>query len=133
MTRSLTHGDVRFEEVQHNKTNINPKSNNLGYRSMVNMNKEFNQSTDSLVRTTHARLSRLSENSKFGGRSQSLMEIGSVTPKRTLSSDRQTASTHTRSQSSSGLETSEIPIGKLFLDYSCVSNNPTGPYKRTGY
>ena len=102
-------------QVNSNKSSINPgKSNNLGYRSMVNMNKEFNQSTDSLVRTTHARLSRLSSenNSKFGGRSQSLMEIGSALPKRTLSSDRgpTTSSSHIRSQSSSGLETSEMPI-----------------------
>merc|ERR1719210_1404312 len=116
LTRSLTHGDVRFEEINSNKSSINPgiKSNNLGYRSMVNMNKEFNQSTDSLVRTTHARLSRLSSenNSKFGGRSQSLMEIGSALPKRTLSSERgqPTTSPHIRSQSSSGLETSELPI-----------------------
>ena len=103
-------------QVNSNKSSINPgiKSNNLGYRSMVNMNKEFNQSTDSLVRTTHARLSRLSSenNSKFGGRSQSLMEIGSALPKRTLSSERgqPTTSQHIRSQSSSGLETSELPI-----------------------
>jgi hypothetical protein len=115
LTRSLTHGDVRFEEVQpltnNNKSNsINPKANHLGYRSMVNMNKEFNQSTDSLVRTTHARLSRLnSDNSKFGGRSQSLMEIGAGLPKRTMSSERKTPSPHSRSQSSSGIETPELP------------------------
>ena len=79
---------------------------------MVNMNKEFNQSTDSLVRTTHARLSRLSsDNSKFGGRSQSLMEIGAGLPKRTMSSERKTTSPHSRSQSSSGIETPELPIG----------------------
>ena len=83
---------------------------------MVNMNKEFNQSTDSLVRTTHARLSRLnSDNSKFGGRSQSLMEIGAGLPKRTLSSERKTPSPHSRSQSSSGIETPELPIGKVDL------------------
>jgi hypothetical protein len=74
LTRSLTHGDVRFEEVTSvsgggitSKT-VLPKSM-AGYRSMINVSggashqskSDLTMSTDSLVRATnHARLTRIS-------------------------------------------------------------------------
>lgn len=104
LTRSLTHGDVRFEETSSlggptsasASSAASVKNGTAYHRSMINVSKlssdnkssvDMTQSTDNLTHNRgHTRLARMSSSGNadaktkttFPGRSQSLLEIGTT-------------------------------------------------------